>query len=156
VFVYNTGNTIYESPANLVKLSDLDIVAALLSIASIPSLLVGLSLAGSLYEWKDWQAIVPVIFGSLSLLLFVGRELYPVSSWWASREGNGKSKPFLGLNLLKGPEVVTTFVGALFLGVLVSVLSGFHFKFLSLTLHRCIVCSFFFPSTSKSSSNILK
>ncbi|KAF5852444.1 hypothetical protein GGP41_007840 [Bipolaris sorokiniana] len=82
----NAPNT--KSP--ITRISDLEFVGILLFIVSVAPLLVGLSFAGSLYRWDEWQVIVPIASGG---------------------------KPLIGLKLLKGQGIIT-FGGAFVLGLL--------------------------------------
>jgi hypothetical protein len=129
-------------PTRSVKLSDLDFVAIVLFTASVVPLLVGLSFAGSLYQWADWRTIVPISLGGVSLLLFISRELYPRLFWFAAGKKDLHTRPLLGLRALANPRKVTTYMGAVVLGMLVSFppreWQRLHLNFMSCT--RC--CSF--------------
>ena len=114
VLVYNTDSPASGTSSNAAKLSDLDFIAAVLSITSTVPLLVGLSLAGSLYKWKDWHTIVPIVVGSVSLIFFAGWELF-----FASHRRT-KAVPYLRFNALHSRQATINLVGAVFLGVLVS------------------------------------
>lgn len=105
-------------PANL---SDLDFVGIVLLLTSVAPLLVGLSLAGSLYRWTDWQVISAIALGGISLLLLVGKELLPSSTPFSFPFGskNAFHKPLLGLKLLQRRHGLITFGGAFWLGLLV-------------------------------------
>lgn len=72
----NAPNT--KSP--IAEISDLDFVGIILSIMSVAPLLVGLSFAGSLYRWDEWQVIVPIASGSVFLLLLIFKKLWLVSA----------------------------------------------------------------------------
>jgi hypothetical protein len=101
------------------KLSDLDFLGAALLVTSVVPLLVGLSLAGSLYRWTDWQVIASLALGGASLLLLVGKEAILRGGTSRFRDGNIHRKPLLGLRLLGSLHGAATFGGAVFLGVLV-------------------------------------
>jgi hypothetical protein len=101
------------------KLSDLDFVGIVLFLTSVAPLLVGLSLAGSLYRWTAWQVIAPIALGGISLLLLIGKELYPASAPFPLGSRNAFQKPLVGLQLLQGRQGFIAFGGAFWLGVLV-------------------------------------
>ena len=118
VLVYNTSDTPNAAfpPA---KLSDLDFVGIVLFLSSIAPLLVGLSLAGNLYRWTEWQVIAPVASGGVLLLLLIVTELCPASVPFPLRSRNASQKPLLGLRQLKARQGVIAFGGAFWLGLLV-------------------------------------
>jgi hypothetical protein len=101
------------------KLSDLDFVGMVLFLTSVAPLLVGLSLAGSLYSWTEWQVIVPIAMGGISLLLLIGKELSPASTPFPFGSRSAFEKPLLGLKLLRRRQGLITFGGAFWLGLLV-------------------------------------
>ncbi|KAF9730138.1 hypothetical protein PMIN04_007915 [Paraphaeosphaeria minitans] len=123
IFVYNAKD-VPRRASGAVRLSELDFVAVALFVAAIVPLLVGLTLAGSLYEWTDWQAIVPITLGGVALLLLISKELLPSGArfLFGSRS---TQRPLLGLRLLRGLHGATTFIGATFLGVLMYALLFF-------------------------------
>ena len=59
----------------------LDWTGTTLAIFGLGSILVGLSYGGSLYRWRDWQTIVPLVVGAVILVVFLFYEskwaLYP-------------------------------------------------------------------------------
>ncbi|KAI0570890.1 MFS multidrug transporter [Pyrenophora tritici-repentis] len=107
------------------KLSDLDFVGVVLFLTSVVPLLVGLSLAGSLYRWTEWQVIAPIASGGVALLLLIGKELCPASAPFPLGSRNASQKPLLGLRLLKGRQGIITFGGAFWLGLLMYALLFF-------------------------------
>jgi MFS family permease len=119
LLVYNTVDTVSQKPLNGSKISDLDFVAVALFALSIAPLLVGLSLAGSVYEWTNWRTIVPITFGCVFLLIFVGRELLPNMIWFNARKERIRFKPLLDLKAFRSPRGITIFMGAMILGMLV-------------------------------------
>lgn len=106
-----------ETPT--MKLSSLDFVGVLLFVVSVVPLLVGLSFAGSLYRWNEWQVIAPIASGSVFLLLLIVKELHPTSAPFPLGSRNASQKPLLGLKLLKERQGIITFGGAFWLGLLV-------------------------------------
>ena len=118
VLVYNASDV--QGRTSTAKLSDVDVIAVALFLTSVVPLLLGLSLVGSLYRWSDWQVIVPIASGGFFLLLLIGKEVIPFGDRLPFRSGGASTKPLLGLKLLRGLHGVTTFGGALFLGILVS------------------------------------
>lgn len=119
VLVYNASDV--QGKASIAtKLSDLDFVAIALFVTAIVPLLIGLSLAGSLYEWADWQVIVSITSGSVSLLLLLCKEIVPNVARGLFGGRHNPKKPLLGLSLLRDIHGVATFGGAMYLGVLVS------------------------------------
>jgi cytochrome c biogenesis protein CcdA len=118
VLVYSSSN-ISNAVSPPAKLSDLDFVGIALFLTSVAPLLVGLSLAGNLYRWTEWQVIAPVASGGVFLLLLIVKELclaripFPLGSRNASR------KPLLGLKRFKGRQGIIAFGGAFWLGLLV-------------------------------------
>ncbi|KAF9728583.1 hypothetical protein PMIN06_009459 [Paraphaeosphaeria minitans] len=121
VLVYNASDT-PGRVSDTARLLELDFVAAVLFVASIVPLLVGLTLAGSLYEWTDWQAIVPIALGGVSLLFLISKEL---GIWFLLGSKRVPKRPLLGLKLLRGLHGATTFIGATVLGVLMYALLFF-------------------------------
>lgn len=119
VLVYNASDA-PRSASGAVRLAELDFVAVALFVASIVPLLVGLTLAGSLYEWTDWQAVVPITLGSVAFLLLLSKELMPSNARFLFGSKGVSKRPLLGLRLLRGLHGATTFIGSTFLGVLVS------------------------------------
>ncbi|KAJ5250804.1 hypothetical protein N7489_001214 [Penicillium chrysogenum] len=63
------------------KLRILDWTGTTLAISGVVVILVGLSCGGSLYRWRDWQTIVPLVVGAVILVIFLFYEskwaLYP-------------------------------------------------------------------------------
>jgi hypothetical protein len=118
VIVYNASD-VREDASHAGKLSDLDFLGAALLVTSIVPLLVGLSLAGSLYRWADWQVIASIALGGASLLLLIGKEAVLRGASSRFHSGHINSKPLLGLRLLGSWHGAATFGGAVFLGVLV-------------------------------------
>ena len=118
VLVYNSSDVPSAGSASA-KFSNLDFVGIVLFLASVAPLLVGLSLAGSLYRWVDWQVIAPIAFGGVLLLLLIVKELCPDNVPFPLRSRNHFQKPLLGLRLLKGRQGIITFGGAFWLGLLV-------------------------------------
>ncbi|OAL42658.1 MFS general substrate transporter, partial [Pyrenochaeta sp. DS3sAY3a] len=108
VLVYNAGD-VEKQVSRAAKLSDISLIAVALFISSIVPLLVGLSLAGSLYKWTDWQVIVPITSGSISLLLLVGKELIPKGARLPFGSRIVFSKPLLGLRRLRNLHGAATF-----------------------------------------------
>jgi hypothetical protein len=123
VVVYNASD-MREVASHAGKLSDLDFLGAALLVTSVVPLLVGLSLAGSLYRWTDWQVIASIALGGASLLLLVGKEAILRGGTSRVRSGKIHNKPLLGLRLLGSLHGAATFGGAVFLGVLVRRLSN--------------------------------
>jgi glucose uptake protein GlcU len=119
VLVYNSSD-IQIRTSESAKLSDLDFVAVALFVTSAVPLLVGLSLAGSLYKWTEWQVVASIALGSIALLLLLGKEFMPNAAQMLFRGRPNPTKPLLGLRLLRGLHGVATFGGAMYLGVLVS------------------------------------
>lgn len=117
--LYSTTDAIYEADSTLTTLASLDLIAAVLSIASIVPLLAGLSLAGSVYDWSDWQIIALIASGCFCLILFIAREAHPALFWLPGRKLSGRAKPFLGLRSLGKMQVLDVCIGAMLLGVLV-------------------------------------
>ncbi|RYO04363.1 hypothetical protein AA0121_g12812 [Alternaria tenuissima] len=107
------------------KLSDLDFVGIVLFLTSVAPLLVGLSLAGSLYRWTQWQVIAPVATGGVFLLLLIVKELCPASVPFPLGSRNAFQKPLLGLRLLKGRQSIVALGGAFWLGLLMYALLFF-------------------------------
>ncbi|KAL5378643.1 hypothetical protein PMIN06_011500 [Paraphaeosphaeria minitans] len=124
VLVYNASDAPRRA-SGAVRLSELDFVAVALFAASIVPLLVGLTLAGSLYEWTDWQAVVPITLGGVALLLLISKELMPGGARFLFGSRGVSKRPLLGLRLLRGLHGATTFIGATFLGVLMYALLFF-------------------------------
>ncbi|KAH8710286.1 major facilitator superfamily domain-containing protein, partial [Phaeosphaeriaceae sp. PMI808] len=124
VVVFNTSD-VKGKASRAAKFSDLDFIAVALFVSSVVPLLVGLSFAGSLYNWKDWQVIVPLAFGSITLLLLICREMIPSIARSPFRRKGAHKKPLLGLRLLRSLHGAATFGGAMFLGVLMYALLFF-------------------------------
>ncbi|KNG52824.1 MFS multidrug transporter [Stemphylium lycopersici] len=124
VLVYNTIDT-PNAASPPAKLSDLDFVGIMLFLTSVAPLLVGLSLAGSLYGWTEWQVIVPVASGSAFLLLLIVKELCPSSVPFPLGSRKASQQPLIGLRLLKGRQGIITFGGAFCLGLLIYALLFF-------------------------------
>jgi len=120
VLVYNASDiSKTDFDAAEPKLSSLDFVSVALFLMSIVPLLLGLSVAGSLYKWTDWQVIIPIASGGSFLLLLICREMLPggIPMPWGGRVA--PVKPLLGLRLFRGLHGTATFGGAMFLGLLV-------------------------------------
>ena len=113
------SNDIPSADSPPAKLSDLDFVGIVLFLMSVAPLLVGLSLAGNLYRWTEWQVIAPVASGGVFLLLLIVKELGPASVPFPLRSRNAFQKPLLGLRLLKGRQGIVTLGGTFWLGLLV-------------------------------------
>ena len=118
--MYSTNDDIYRDVRGSAKISEVDFIAAALSAASLVPLLVGLSFAGSRYEWTDWRTLVPVCFGSACLLVCAMWELRLGQSWLPLRSYRDTAEPLLGLESFKDPQAVNTLIGAVVLGALVS------------------------------------
>ena len=118
VLVYNSSDVPSAGSAPA-KFSNLDFVGIVLFLTSVAPLLVGLSLAGSLYRWTEWQVIAPIAFGGVFLLLLIVKELCPDNVPSPLRSRNDFQKPLLGLRLLKVRQGIITFGGAFWLGLLV-------------------------------------
>ncbi|KAJ6192119.1 major facilitator superfamily domain-containing protein [Bipolaris maydis] len=103
VLVYNCSD----------KLSDVVFIDIVLFIMSVVPLLVGLSFAGSLYRWNEWQVIAPIATGSVFLLQLIVRELHV------------SGETLDGLKLLKERQNIIIFGGAFWLGLLMYVLLFF-------------------------------
>lgn len=82
-------------------------------------LLVGLSFAGSLYRWNEWQVIAPIATGGVFLLLLVVRELWSASASFPLGSRDVSGEPLHGLKLLKERQSIIIFGGAFWLGLLV-------------------------------------
>lgn len=52
-----------------------------------------------MYSWKDWKIIVPLVVGSVVLIIFITYEIYAAS------------KPFLRLDLFKNVTAAVSFLG---------------------------------------------
>lgn len=137
------------------KLSDLDFVGIVLFLTSVAPLLVGLSLAGSLYRWTQWQVIAPVATGGVFLLLLIVKELCPASVPFPLGSRNAFQKPLLGLRLLKGRQSIVALGGAFWLGLLVGLRAAPGHVF-SLTQRRCTRYSSSFQSTTELSRSGLQ
>ncbi|RYN73288.1 hypothetical protein AA0119_g13618, partial [Alternaria tenuissima] len=124
VLVYNSSHAPNAGPPPA-KLSDLDFVGIVLFLTSVAPLLVGLSLAGNLYRWTEWQVIAPVASGGVLLLLLIVTELCPASVPFPLRSRNASQKPLLGLRQLKARQGVIAFGGAFWLGLLMYALLFF-------------------------------
>jgi hypothetical protein len=117
--VYNSEDIIKLDTATQPRF---DYLGASLFVSAVVPILVGLSLASSVYYWTSWQALLPMVLGFISLLLFVCRELCPVRSFPVVRIISPNDRMLLGLRDFKGADALATFLGALTLGVVVSTL----------------------------------
>jgi hypothetical protein len=114
--VYNSREA--QRP-NAITTSEPDYVGMVLFACSIVQLLLGLSLASNPYPWVSWQIILPLALGSLSLLLFVGRELRPNLALTSYRGMPAKYTRLLCLTKYKSADAIVAFSGALVLGMVV-------------------------------------
>lgn len=99
----------------------------MLFVGFIVPILVGLSLAGGTYKWTAWQAVLPIGIGGVALLLFASWEFHPIlltSMSMPCRKVSTESKLLLGLRHVQGADAAATFVGGMFLGLIVSTLAG--------------------------------
>ncbi|KAL5370904.1 hypothetical protein DPSP01_014603 [Paraphaeosphaeria sporulosa] len=122
VLVYNASDVQRRAS---VRPSELDFVGIALFVASIVPLLVGLTLAGSLFEWTDWQAIVPITLGSVAFLILIAKDLFPREARFICGRRGVPQRPLLGLRLLRSLHGAATFIGATFLGVVMYALLFF-------------------------------
>ncbi|KAF3031205.1 hypothetical protein E8E12_001003 [Didymella heteroderae] len=125
IAVYNTNDTLRWSTRGAAKYSDIDFVAATLSVASLVPLLVGLSFAGSRYEWADWHTLAPISLGCTCVLLFAVWELRLGRSWLPFPAYRDTVESFLGLAAFRDPRAANTVVGSVILGVLMYTLLFF-------------------------------
>jgi Major Facilitator Superfamily len=56
------------------KLQQLDWIGMLLFASGLSSLILPVSWGGSIYPWRSWRTILPIVLGSLALLIFVLHE----------------------------------------------------------------------------------
>jgi MFS family permease len=124
--VYNSSEIIGELPSQGATFLDTDYLGAALFIGSVVPLLVGLSLAGGLYEWTDWRVLSAIALGSVISLLFIGRELFPSSPWLPGNRTKASPKPLLRLKSLYTKHTVVTFTGAIILGFMVRIVDSFQ------------------------------
>lgn len=140
-----------RSSARSGSLKNVDYLGAVLMTAAVVPLLAGLSLAGTLYAWNDWRPLLAVAFGSLCLLLFIGREICYPATWAAWPKTQGDLRPLLGFKSLDGVQSAVIF-GSFTLGLLVSRTETRSLRKLGLTCHRYMHLCSFSQHTSASSS----
>jgi hypothetical protein len=120
LLVYNSGQ---QAVPNAMMRSGLDYLGAVLFVTSVVPILVGLSLASNVYSWTSWQVLLPVLLGTISLPLFVGRELYPAPSVeFLQRTFPEDGRMLLGFRDFNEATTFATFGGALMLGIVASTL----------------------------------
>ncbi|KAJ5052634.1 major facilitator superfamily-domain-containing protein [Bipolaris maydis] len=107
------------------KLSDMVFIDITLFIMSVVPLLVGLSFAGSLYRWNEWQVIAPIATGGVFLLLLIVRELWSASASFPPGSRHVSGETLDGLKLLKERQNIIIFGGAFWLGLLMYALLFF-------------------------------
>ena len=135
VLVYNS---FVKVQPEAVPLRCLDFLGATLFVSSVVPILVGLSLASNTYHWKSWQAILPLCFGGLSLVLFICRESRLNVFLLTSSDKSAPQRMLLDLQAFEMGYALITWVGALILGFVVSDTSLYMtLPLCVLTRHRC-------------------
>lgn len=105
-----------------VPLRSLDFLGATLFVSSLILTLVELSIASSIYTWTSWQALSLLSLGTLTLAVFISRELCP-NRFCRTQGGNAApERMFLDIRLFEPAWALTTWLGALVLGFVVSCL----------------------------------
>lgn len=116
--VYNASD-VREQNRTSRALSYQDLTAAVLLMASLIPILVGLSLAGGLYGWTEWPVLTCIIFGFVCTCLLVVTEVFPAAFWRGDQSLSQPASSLLGLRRLSSVRGAATFGSAVFLGVLV-------------------------------------
>ncbi|KAH9990389.1 major facilitator superfamily protein [Xylariaceae sp. FL0662B] len=69
----------YDKDSSLsIRLTKIDWCGNLIFVASVSSLLIALSWAGSVYPWSSFRAIVPLVLGAVGLIVFT---FFEASRW---------------------------------------------------------------------------